>query len=95
MGSLWRQYHQPVSLAEALLALSAPGPACPIAGGTDLILDLRQGHRPPVHTLVDVSGIPELTALDLRGSETSRQIALRRLIERLAEDGAGRLIQVF
>jgi len=36
-----------------------------------------------------------LAALDLRGSETSRQIALRRLIERLAEDGAGRLIQVF
>jgi CO/xanthine dehydrogenase FAD-binding subunit len=33
------------------------------------MLDLRQGRRPPVHTLVDVSGIPELTALDVCGSE--------------------------
>jgi CO/xanthine dehydrogenase FAD-binding subunit len=33
------------------------------------MLDLRQGRRPPVHTLVDVSGIPELIALELRGAE--------------------------
>ena len=33
------------------------------------MLDLRQGRRPPVHTLVDVSGIPELTALEVRDVE--------------------------
>ena len=31
--------------------------------------DLRQGHRPPVHTLVDVSGIPDLSALEMRSAE--------------------------
>jgi xanthine dehydrogenase FAD-binding subunit len=67
---LWQQYIRPASLVEALQVLNdAPGPACPIAGGTDLILDLRQGRRPPVHTLVDVSGIPELIALELRDAE--------------------------
>jgi len=33
------------------------------------MLDLRQGRRPPVHTLVDISGIPELIALEVRGAE--------------------------
>jgi len=33
------------------------------------MLDLRQGRRPPVHTLVDVSGIPELISLEVRGAE--------------------------
>jgi CO/xanthine dehydrogenase FAD-binding subunit len=71
VGSVWRRYLQPASLADALQALrSAPGPVCPIAGGTDLLLDLRQGNRTPVHTLVDVSGIPELTALEVRMSSS-------------------------
>jgi len=33
------------------------------------MLDLRQGRRPAVHTLVDVSGIPELSVLEVRGAE--------------------------
>jgi xanthine dehydrogenase FAD-binding subunit len=71
LGPLWQQYMRPASLVEALQVLSTdPGPACPIAGGTDLMLDLRQGRRPPVHTLVDVSGIPELTALELRANRS-------------------------
>jgi carbon-monoxide dehydrogenase medium subunit len=47
--------------------MSAPGSALPIAGGTDLMLDLRQGHHPPVHTLIDLTFIPEMSALELRG----------------------------
>jgi CO/xanthine dehydrogenase FAD-binding subunit len=32
-----------------------------IAGGTDLLLlDLQQGRHTPVHTLIDVTSIPEL-----------------------------------
>jgi len=31
-----------------------------------LLLDLKQGNRPPVHTLVDLTTIPELTALEIR-----------------------------
>jgi xanthine dehydrogenase FAD-binding subunit len=33
------------------------------------MLDLRQGRKPSVHTLVDVSAIPELTTLEVRGEE--------------------------
>jgi len=33
------------------------------------MLDLRQGRRSPVHTLVDISDIPELIALEVRGAE--------------------------
>jgi carbon-monoxide dehydrogenase medium subunit len=31
------------------------------------MLDLQQGHHAPVHTLVDLSGIAELRALEIRG----------------------------
>jgi carbon-monoxide dehydrogenase medium subunit len=65
--SLWQEYLRPTNVEEALAGLaSASGPACPIAGGTDLLLDLKQGHHPPVHTLVDLTTIPELTALEIR-----------------------------
>jgi len=65
--NLWQNYLRPHTVEEALEGLtSSPGTACPIAGGTDLLLDLKQGHRPPVHTLVDLTTIPELTALEIR-----------------------------
>jgi xanthine dehydrogenase FAD-binding subunit len=66
--NLWQEYKRPKSVMEAVQALaSASGPALPIAGGTDLLLDLKQGNHPPVHTLVDLTFIPEMTALELRG----------------------------
>ncbi len=65
--NLWQKYLRPTNVEEALAGLtSAPGPACPIAGGTDLLLDLKQGRHTPVHTLVDMTTIPELTALEIR-----------------------------
>ncbi len=68
--SLWQKYLRPKNVEEALAGLaSAPGPALPIAGGTDLLLDLKQGHHPPVHTLVDLTAIPELAALEIRADE--------------------------
>ena len=52
--NLWQEYKRPTSVMEAVQALtSAPQPAMPIAGGTDLMLDLRQGRHAPVHTLID------------------------------------------
>ena len=64
---LWQHYLHPDNVIEALQALSsAPGPACLIAGGTDLMLDLQQGRHEPVHTLVDITSIPEMTALEIR-----------------------------
>jgi xanthine dehydrogenase FAD-binding subunit len=68
--NLWQEYKRPASVAEAIHDLtSASGPALPIAGGTDLLLDLKQGHHAPVHTLIDLTFVPEMTALELRGDE--------------------------
>jgi len=65
--STWTNYLVVGSLSEALAALSeAPKPARPVAGGTDLLLEIQQGRQDPVHTLVDVSRIPELLELEIR-----------------------------
>ncbi|MEO8355280.1 MAG: FAD binding domain-containing protein [Chloroflexota bacterium] len=68
--NLWQEYKRPVSITEAIQELSsASGPVMPIAGGTDLLLDLKQGRHAPVHTLIDLTFVPEMTALELRGDE--------------------------
>jgi xanthine dehydrogenase FAD-binding subunit len=65
--ALWQQYLQPKTLAEAMDAFAnAPRPLASIAGGTDLMLDLEQGRHAPVHTLIDVTGIQEMLALEIR-----------------------------
>jgi carbon-monoxide dehydrogenase medium subunit len=56
-----------VSVSDALQALSAaPGPNRLVGGGTDLLLDLQQGRHPPLHTLVDVTRVPEMTLIEAR-----------------------------
>lgn len=66
--SLWKEYHLAKSIPEALeAAVNAEGPFAFVAGGTDLLLDLQQGRHKPVHTLVDVTAIPELQVLEIRG----------------------------
>jgi len=66
--NLWQRYIVATSISDALQALSsAPGPAFPIAGGTDLLLDLDQGRHSPAHTLVDLNSIDALTAIERRG----------------------------
>ena len=66
----WKQYTIARSIEDALGALrSSTGPARPIAGGTDYLLELQQGQHPPVDTLVDVTAIPELACLEVRGRE--------------------------
>ena len=63
----WKNYYLARSINDALQALAAaPGPACAIGGGTDLLLDIQQGRHPPVHTLVDVTAVPEMAALEIR-----------------------------
>ena len=65
--NLWQQYLRPTSVTEAVTALtSAPESALPLAGGTDILLDLQQGRHSPVHTIVDLTEIPEMKALELR-----------------------------
>jgi carbon-monoxide dehydrogenase medium subunit len=68
--NLWQEYKRPASVAEAIQSLTtASGPAMPIAGGTDLLLDLKQGRHTPVHTLIDLTFVPEMSLLELRGDE--------------------------
>src|SRR5512134_3558738 len=68
--NLWQEYLRPTNLSQALQAFAeASGPVLPIAGGTDLLLDLEQGRHSPVHTLLDVTAIAEMTALEVRGDE--------------------------
>jgi CO/xanthine dehydrogenase FAD-binding subunit len=68
--NLWQEYKRPTSVLEAVQSLaSASGPALPIAGGTDLLLDLKQGNHPPVHTLIDLTFIPEMSSLELRADK--------------------------
>jgi CO/xanthine dehydrogenase FAD-binding subunit len=68
--NLWQEYKRPASVAEAIHDLtSASGPAMPIAGGTDLLLDLKQGRHAPVHTLIDLTFVREMTTIELRGGE--------------------------
>jgi carbon-monoxide dehydrogenase medium subunit len=65
--NLWQNYLRPKTLEEAMQALaSAPRPLAPIAGGTDLLLDLEQGRHSPIQTLVDITEIKELLALEVR-----------------------------
>ncbi len=63
----WKVYHLARSVPDALEALrTSPGPARLVGGGTDLLLDLQQGRHPALHTLVDVTHIPEMTVLEVR-----------------------------
>jgi xanthine dehydrogenase FAD-binding subunit len=66
--NLWQEYRQPSTISEAIQDLTnAPQPALPIAGGSDLLLDIRQGRHAPVHTLIDLKGIPEMNLIEVRG----------------------------
>ena len=47
--NLWQEYLRPTTVSKALQALTtASRPVIPIAGGTDLLLDLQQGRHSPV-----------------------------------------------
>jgi carbon-monoxide dehydrogenase medium subunit len=65
---LWQDYHLPTSIGEALeLLASYHGEARIVGGGTDLILEIQQGHRPPVKALVDVTRIAGASGIQREG----------------------------
>lgn len=81
--TLWQNYLQPKKLAQAIEALAnAPKPLAPIAGGTDLMLDLEQGRHAPVETLLDVTGIEEMLAIEIRADQLfiGAGIAVNRVV---------------
>lgn len=58
------QYHVAVSIEEALTLLDRYGNrARPVAGGSDLLLELERGIRPGVDTLIDLTRIPGLATI--------------------------------
>ncbi len=64
----WKNYLLPNSLPLAFEYLQSNRPSCLIvSGGTDLLLEIQQEHRAPVETLIDVTNIPELNAIEIRG----------------------------
>jgi CO/xanthine dehydrogenase FAD-binding subunit len=66
----FQEYLQPKSIQEALKQLSsAAGSVAVVAGGTDLLLELRQGRHPAVDRLVDVSGIKDLRNIRVEGDQ--------------------------
>lgn len=57
----WKNYHTPATVEEAIGLLSRyDGAAQVIGGGTDLLLEIQQGLRPPVEAMVDPSRIAGL-----------------------------------
>lgn len=62
--SLWNHYHTPSTIEEALTLLASyQGRARVIAGGTDLLLDLKQGHLPRPEALIDITRIQGMSDL--------------------------------
>lgn len=67
---LWEEYYSPSSISEALQILgTTPGPACFIAGGTDLILDIQQGRHASIRSIIDITRIPELNQIQIQEKE--------------------------
>jgi carbon-monoxide dehydrogenase medium subunit len=80
----WEAYLRPTNLAEALQFLaSARRPLAPIAGGTDLLLDLAQGRHSPVVTLLDITSVEEFLVLETRADRlfVGAGVPLTRIVQ--------------
>jgi len=54
----WNDYYTPATVEEAVAILQKyDGKACMVGGGTDLLLEIQQGHRPKVEALIDPTRI--------------------------------------
>ena len=60
----WNHYYLPHTVEEAIQLLDRyDGQARVVGGGTDLILEMQQGHKSPVEALVDAAQIPGLNQI--------------------------------
>jgi carbon-monoxide dehydrogenase medium subunit len=63
---LWETYHRPATIDQALSLLAGSEPPVRIlAGGTDLLLDIRAGRAQVPRTLIDVSDTAGLRGITL------------------------------
>lgn len=82
--NLWQEFRQPTSIIAAIEDLmNAPKPAVPVAGGSDLLLDIKQGRHQPVHTLIDLKSVKEMNVIELRGDELfiGGSVSITRIIQ--------------
>jgi carbon-monoxide dehydrogenase medium subunit len=78
-------YERPSSLGDAIALLAENGPdARPLAGGTDLIIRIRDGTIRPA-TIVDVKGIAELDDA-IRDTDAGLVIGARTVMTDIAAD---------
>ncbi len=69
---MWRDYYSVASVEEALGLLAKYGArARLIAGGTDILLEIERDQRPGVDTLIDISRVPGLDQITVRGEMAS------------------------
>lgn len=77
-----REVFRPASVHEALALLAARPDAAPLAGGTDLLVQLRDGRRPP-SVLVDLG---ELGLGGIRVSDAGTEIGAATRMDVIAAD---------
>ncbi|MFL5779344.1 MAG: FAD binding domain-containing protein [Chloroflexota bacterium] len=77
-------YERPNRLADALALMAGDDPARPLAGGTDLIIRIRDGSIRP-STVVDVKGIAEFSG-DIRAADGWLRIGARTTMTDLLRD---------
>ncbi|HVO71257.1 MAG TPA: FAD binding domain-containing protein [Aggregatilineaceae bacterium] len=65
---MWQNYYSVTSVSEALDLLAEHGERARIvAGATDLMLEIERGQRPGVDTLIDITRVPGLDQIVVRG----------------------------
>ncbi len=83
------EFVRPDSLAEAVAAHGGSAEAVYVAGGTDLLVNLRRGIDPGATRLVDLSAVAELGGID-RAPDGGLRIGAGVTLARLAADAAVR-----
>lgn len=97
---LYQKYLRPKTISEALkMMASASGKTAVVSGGTDLLLDIKQGRHDPVEAMIDVSEIEEMSRITqkddfiyLGAAVTHKQIIRNPLIQehaRCVVEGCG------
>ncbi|UVS78095.1 xanthine dehydrogenase family protein subunit M [Actinokineospora sp. UTMC 2448] len=84
------EFMRPTTLAEALAMKAATPEAVPIAGGTDVMVEINFDKRRP-GALLDLSSVAELSAWDLRddGTRIGAALPYARVIAEVGERAPG------
>ncbi len=78
-------YARPASLAEAMEALRERGEgARPLGGGTDLLVQVKEGHRRP-SALISLADVPELAGVHVDASGELR-VGARATMQEIGDD---------